>query len=517
MGKACCAVGCHARFSKGCGLQFYRFPRESEKRRLWIAALSRKNWEPTQYSWICSNHFIGGKKSSDPTSPAYVPSLFVYVNSPRKRRVEKALERYCRINKTKRRRRTTSEVRDKEVDLGTNCEDSEMQSVEEHEVDQELEQSWCEASEALILLSTSADNTEPCISHVCTQTETTLKDLDELEKASCETDVLRKQVELLSKDNKVLSEENLALKQYLITPEALEGNDSKVQYFTGLPSFKILKCVFDFVSVSFKTYSRTVLPLFNQFVMVLVRLRLNMDTDQLSYHFGIHSSNVSRTIRRWINVLHERLGVLVKWPEREELYKTMPTDFKHFGKCAVIIDCFEVFMEQPSYLKPRAQTWSNYKQHNTCKFLIGITPQGSISYVSQAWGGRVSDVYRTEKCGILKNLMHGDLVLADRGFTIQNAASHYMAEVKIPSFTRGKAQLSPCDIATTRELARVRIQVERVIGMLRQKYKILSSTLPINLVMNDPDCIDDDISMIDKIVIVCSALCNCCDSIIPFN
>ena len=45
-------------------------------------------------------------------------------------------------------------------------------------------------------------------------------------------------------------------------------------------------------------------------------------------------------------------------------------------------------MERPTSLMAWAQTWSNYKQHNTCNFLIGVTPQG--------WGGRVSDVYITE-------------------------------------------------------------------------------------------------------------------------
>ena len=31
--------------------------------------LTEKNWEPTEYSWICSSHFVGGVKSDDPSSP----------------------------------------------------------------------------------------------------------------------------------------------------------------------------------------------------------------------------------------------------------------------------------------------------------------------------------------------------------------------------------------------------------------------------------------------------------------
>ena len=56
-------------------------------------------------------------------------------------------------------------------------------------------------------------------------------------------------------------------------------------------------------------------------------------------------------------------------------------------------------------------TWSNYKHHNTVKFLIGVTPQGVISFISKAWGGRVSDKYLTENSGLLRKLFPGDIVL----------------------------------------------------------------------------------------------------------
>ena len=45
-----------------------------------------------------------------------------------------------------------------------------------------------------------------------------------------------------------------------------------------------------------------------------------------------------------------------------------------------------VFIERPSSLIARAMTWSNYKHHNTVKFLFGITPQEVISFISKAWG-----------------------------------------------------------------------------------------------------------------------------------
>ena len=115
------------------------------------------------------------------------------------------------------------------------------------------------------------------------------------------------------------------------------------------------------------------------------------------------------------------------------------------------------FIEKPSDLTDRAQTYYSYKSHNTVKILIRITPQGTISYISKPWGGRVLDVYLTENCGLLKHLLTGDQVLADRGFTVQESAGLYCAQLKIPEFARGKSQLEQKSVVKTREIAAVRI------------------------------------------------------------
>ena len=110
--------------------------------------------------------------------------------------------------------------------------------------------------------------------------------------------------------------------------------------------------------------------------------------------------------------------------------------------------------------------------------LIGITPQGTISFVSEAWGGRASDTFVTDNSGFLTNLLPGDLVHADRGFTVHESVWYYQASLNIPAFTKRKSQLDPIDVEKTRNIANARIHMERVIGALRQKYTILQSTLP---------------------------------------
>ena len=54
----------------------------------------------------------------------------------------------------------------------------------------------------------------------------------------------------------------------------------------------------------------------------------------------------------------------------------------------------------------------------------------------------MSDHYLTQQCTLLQLLEPGDLVLADRGFNIEEDLNIYGAKVEIAAYTRGKKQLS---------------------------------------------------------------------------
>lgn len=414
-----------------------------------------------QYTRVCSVHFISGKPSTlyDSTNPDWVPSLnlghsqslYTPASTTRYMRAQERGSKRRRIAFEEQLLREEAEVENAD----TNC----TENVNDKEVQTDLK------------LSEMLEEHDRHITH------------------------LREEV----CNNR-------------ITFESFEKDDVKTLYYTGLPNWEVFSVLFDFVK-SDLSHKSSLAP-FQQVMMTLMRLRHNFPFQDIGYRFSIHASTASRLFNHVIDVLFVKLKPLITWPERDILLSTMPMCFrKHCPKCTVIIDCFEIFLERPTNLLARAQTFSSYKHHNTVKYLIGVTPQGTISYISSGWGGRVSDKHLTENCGLLNNLLPGDVILADRGFDIQETVAAWAVKVRIPAFTKGKKQLAGIDVEQTRRIANVRIHVERVIGLLRQKYSILSSTQPIDAVQ----CKGTNTPMLDKIVITCSALINLCDSVIPFD
>ena len=161
--------------------------------------------------------------------------------------------------------------------------------------------------------------------------------------------------------------------------DSFEADPKRLKFYTGLDSIHAFKAIFNLIAPAIEDHHLSSLPKFSQFLMVIIKLRLNLSDQDLGYRFGVSQSTVSKIWIKLKNIMYVRLKSFIMWPEREQLKKTMPVTFRdNFSKCVCIIDCFEVFGERPSDLM--AKTYSHYKHHNTVKFLIAISPQGVISY-----------------------------------------------------------------------------------------------------------------------------------------
>jgi len=119
-----------------------------------------------------------------------------------------------------------------------------------------------------------------------------------------------------------------AKSQLSIKEDVLKHDDKKVNYYTGLPSYTLLKVVFDFVYEDMpNAISNCKLSPFEQFVMTLMKLIHNFGDADLAYCFNVDKSTVSRNFFKWLELLYIELSFMILWPDREDLLKIMPVEF----------------------------------------------------------------------------------------------------------------------------------------------------------------------------------------------
>ena len=200
------------------------------------------------------------------------------------------------------------------------------------------------------------------------------------------------------------------------TSELLKDNDEMTKFYTGLPSWKVFHHLVCFLSTCCPALSSSItkVSLSDSLLLTLMKLRLNLRLEDLSYRFGIPVSTAADVFHKLIATMHAHLKFLIEWPTQETCRTNMPQIFKDlYPRARCIIDCSEIFIERPCSYQARAQTYSNYKKHNTIKFLVGITPSGAISFLSECWGGLATDKCITMNSGFLRLLEPGDIILAD--------------------------------------------------------------------------------------------------------
>ena len=293
-----------------------------------------------------------------------------------------------------------------------------------------------------------------------------------------------------------------------------------MNFCTGLSSIKLFQAVYNLLSpyiprllywrgtqriISSKVRPRTFvqssqkkLTSKNELLLTLMRLRLGLLNEDLADRFGISTTICSNIFKTWIRFLAQTLGKLVAWLAKENIMENMPKIFRKAGhsRLRVIIDCSKAFIERPKSVNVQATKWSDYKSHNTVKFLIGISPTGYVTFLSDCYGGRSSDKFITADSGFYDCLDHYDEVMADRGFQIKEELMLKFCTLSVPPGVRVKAQMTTTECKTTKNVANLRIHVERAIIRIKT-FRILKSILPITILHN-----------IDDIVKTCAGLCN---------
>lgn len=245
------------------------------------------------------------------------------------------------------------------------------------------------------------------------------------------------------------------------------------------------------------------LAVIDEFFIVMCRLRRGFAELHLANLFGVSQSTISRLFTTYINYIYLKTGQVNIWPSRALVQKTMPGIFKDkYPNTRVIIDCTEIRCEMPSGLLLNSEMFSSYKNHVTFKGLVGIAPNGAITFVSQLYTGSISDREIVTRSGFLDlKFDDGDSVMADKGFTIDDILPLGVT-LNIPPFLGENAQMSKEDVISTQQIASVRIHIERATNLIKN-YHIWDGEVPLSL-----------IGLVNQMWSVCAFLANARDPLI---
>ena len=306
----------------------------------------------------------------------------------------------------------------------------------------------------------------------------------------------------------------------------IKNKERLMKLYTGLQSYAVFMWVFDHVKskmgrlhyyrgrTSHKTKrwqttgaakpgQKRELSKEDELLLTLMKLRLNLNDEDLAVRFCVSTSVISNIISTLLPFLANELKSLIYWPSRSAVQNHFPSCFKKHGQVRAIIDCFEVQTQRPSQSDVNSKLYSSYKQRHTYKVLVACTPGGSVSFLSPTAGGNMSDIEIVRKSGMLDLLENGDVVLADKGFKDKSDFLLHGCKLVIPLFSKkGKVFTEEANI-TNAAVSNSRIHIERVIGRMKE-FQILKGDFP--LLRSD---------IVDHVFTLCGVLVNLQSVLVP--
>ncbi|XP_074538116.1 uncharacterized protein LOC141799700 [Halichoeres trimaculatus] len=406
----CCVPCCNNRNDVNKTISYYRFPLDENEKRRWLKLIRRKDFTPNHNSRVCGWHFPHGKAAG--------PTRFAWNEG-------KAFP--DQISHTAKRKKTM---------LPATVEDE--------------------------------GRPEPSPSNINTAQQTP---------STSDVSVLQTENDMLRKENEKLKQE-LEKQKQTFSFSQISSHPDRVNYYTGLPDaatvlfLEALLSKFD-LQYHFDWNVQKML-LIDQLLLTLMKLRLNCGILDLSIRFSCCRATVTNIFITISNALHDILHVGMmanKIPSRLKNQTSLPECFQPFPNCRIVLDCTEVAVSNTESLGTQSHLYSHYKGCTTRKALIGVAPNGIITFASDLYGGSTSDKAITADCGVLQQLEAGDMVMADKGFTISDILPAGVS-LNVPTFLVN-GQFTMEEVDHNRLIASAKVHVEHSIQRLKT-FHILS-------------------------------------------
>ena len=514
--------------SCGCEPPFQLFPfptalKENEKRQKWILMVNREGktkhskFEPTLNSRVCSDHFKGGK----PTPKQPIPTEKLGYDSKRRESLLSPSTTRRAGNKRKALENQPPSSSKLLSSFPVLSSTSNSASTNFFTIRYPPKASVHQTD------SSKSSSIPPSLTPDCDKCDEIQKPLQPSESFKLNTptiirnmskNIKSKIVLAIMREKKSVVEMSKNIKKPLYTE--LLKDDKKCIFYTNIPKLKMFDAIHDIVkplvrnrfhrkslikkskvkcATPKKCGRQRILNSKDEFLLTMMKLRLGLFFEDLGDRFGVSKSTASKIFQNWIRALSVSLSSIIFLPSDEQkIWNSTPKRFRKFPRLNGIIDCTEVFIETPKGLEFQRATWSEYKHHNTIKYLVSVLPNSSISFVSEPYTGAISDKAIVNSTKFLETLPPHCSLMTDKGFSnIGQECADKNIHLIVPPGKRGTSQMTPEEVKKTSEIAKTRILVEQVIRRIKT-FQILAQEIPISLLRH-----------LNDIMIVCSAISNC--------
>ncbi|GFW90736.1 uncharacterized protein TNCV_2417331 [Trichonephila clavipes] len=204
--------------------------------------------------------------------------------------------------------------------------------------------------------------------------------------AGTQTDTFGEVIDMLSQKD-IAIEKLISTKEINFIPENIR-DDTQMKCVTSF-TIKEFYCIYRFLQIEDDLSMGTKRRPIDRYFLFLVKLRTGISNEFLAILFGISDSTVWRDFNFVTDVLYEKLKLQDVFPSKDQ---------------------------KPSSPMEQQMTFSHYKNANTFKGMIGITPNGAISFISELFTGSISDKEVFIRSKLMDRLEPNDVVMADKGF-----------------------------------------------------------------------------------------------------
>ena len=292
----------------------------------------------------------------------------------------------------------------------------------------------------------------------------------------------KKEIECLSLEGQLN-----CLKTTVFNYENVSSDKSSFEYLCGLTVEKfdlIMNCLRPYVHlIPYPDNHKVSWKLFDMETQLLITLticRHALDLKFMAFLVKKSETTIQRIFIGWIIFIAAVFNRIDLIPGHGFLLKKMPKSFikTGHGMTDLVIDATEFKFQCATNYDLNTLMFSHYKNTQTGKALIGISPHGMGILFSDIYPGSISDSEITDKSDILSFVRKDHELMSDRGFAVQELCS-------VKGIYLNRPKQKDCDQFTENEvqknfdIASTRIHVERYIGRVRD-WRILNRVWNIN-------------------------------------